>query len=158
MKDQALQVAQIHGSPAGDGDFLPGQNEPEAGNGLKDFQRSQGLPLGEGRAGDGIEEVHGHNMHAEFLQRKSQITAVFAGLAHAQDAPGTDFDARLLEVLDRLEPILIGMRGADLRKEPARGFQVVIVTLQACLREAVGHPLALDHAQRGIGPRLAALL
>ena len=44
----------------------------------------------------GVQEVHGHNMRAKFFQRKSQVTSVLAALPHAQDAPGTDLDPRML--------------------------------------------------------------
>ena len=129
-EDQALQIAQIHGSPARHGDFLLRQDEPEAGNRLKDFQRSQGLSMAEGRPHNGVEKVHRHNMRPKFLQRKSQLAAVRASLPHAQNAARTDLDPCLLEVLDCLDPFLIGVRCADLREEPSGGLQVMVVTFQ----------------------------
>ena len=83
-----------------------------------------------GRARNGVEKVHGHNVRAEFFQREGQFTTVLASLPHAQDAPRTDLDPGFLEVLDRLNPIFIGMCGADLWVEPSRGLQVMVVTFQ----------------------------
>ena len=86
--------------------------------------------MAEGRSRNGVEKVHGHNMRPKFLQRKSQLAAVCASLPHAQDTPRTDLDPGLLEVLDCLDPLLVGMPCADLREEPSRGLQVMVVTFQ----------------------------
>ena len=126
-----------------------------------DFRISSGarrLAWANGVPAIGIKEIHGHNMRAKFLERKGQLTSIIAGLPHAQDATRANLDPRLFQVPDGLDALFIGVRGADLREEPLRSLQVMIVAFQTGLLETVGHLLALDHPQRGIRPRLAALL
>ena len=118
-EDHALRVAQIHGASAGNHDFLARQNETEARDGLQNFHHGQRLVLGERRAGDRIEDVHGHHVRADSLQLEREVAAVFARFAHADDAAGTNLDAGLLEITDGLQPIIEGVRGAGLREKAA---------------------------------------
>ncbi len=155
-EDHALRVAQVHGAAAGDHDFLSRQNETEARDGLQNFHHGQRLILGERRAGNGIEDVHGHDVRADGLQFKREVAAVGTRLAHADDAAGTDLDAGLFQVADGFEPVVERVRGAGLRKKAARAFEVVTVTFESGFLQAVRDFLFLDDAERSVGARLAA--
>ena len=155
-ENHALRVAQVHRASAGNHDFLPRQNEPEARDGLQDFQDGQGRILFKRRAGDGIEDVDGHDVRADFLERKREVAAVFARLAHADDAAGTNLDAGLFQIADGFEAVVVGVGGAGLREKPARTFEIVAVALDPGFLEPVGDLLAFDDAERDIGTGLAA--
>ena len=118
-EDQALRVTQVHRASAGDHDFLPRQNEPEAGNGLQNFQDGQGIVLLKRRAGNRVEDVDGHDVRADGFQFKRQIAAVFARFTHADDAAGTNLDAGLFQMTDGFQPVLERVRGAGPREKPA---------------------------------------
>ena len=155
-EDHALRVAQVHGAPAGDHDLLARQNETEARDGLQNFHHGQRLVPGERRAGNGIEDVHGHDVRADGLQFKREVAAVGTRLAHADDAAGTNLDAGLFQVADGFEPVVERVRGAGLRKKAARAFEVVAVTFESGFLQTVGDFLFFDDAERGVGARLAA--
>jgi len=155
-EDHALRVAQVYGAPAGDHDFLSRQNEPEARNGLQNFHDGQRFVFGEGRAGNRIKDVHGHDVRADGLQFKRQVAAVGARLAHADDAAGTNLDAGLFQIADGFEPVIERVCGAGVRKKAARTFEIMAVTFEAGFLQTVGHFLFFDDAERGVGARLAA--
>jgi hypothetical protein len=155
-ENHALRVAQVHGAAAGDHDFLSRQNKTEARDGLQNFHHRQRLVLGERRAGNGIEDVNGHDVRADGLEFKREVAAVFARLAHADDAAGTNLDAGLFQMADGLQPVLERVRGAGLREKAARAFEIVAVTFKPGFLQAVGDFLFLDDAERGVGARFAA--
>src|SRR5438128_5305053 len=91
-KDHALQVAQIHGAPTRDHDFLPRQDETKTGNRFQNFEGRQRRLLFEGRSFNWIEDIDRHDVSAEVLEREGQVATVFASLAHPKNSAGTDFD------------------------------------------------------------------
>ncbi len=65
-------------------------------------------------------------------------------------------DARLFKRADSAHAIVIRMSSADFRKEPAGRLEVMIIAGESRSFEAVGYALAGNHAERGVGPDLAA--
>jgi len=157
-ENHALRVAQVHRAPAGNHDFLSRQNEPETRDGLQNFQGGQGRVLRKRRAGNRVEDIDGHDIRADFPERKGEVAAVLARFAHADDAAGTNLNAGLFEIADGFKAVVVGVRGAGLREKTARTFEIMTVALNAGLLEPVGHPLTFDDAERDIGPRFAARL
>src|ERR1043165_3068931 len=102
-ENHTLCVAKIHGAAAGDHDLPPGQNETEARDGFEDFHYRQRRILLERRAGNRIENVDGHDIRADGFHFKREVAAVFARLTHADNAAGTNLDARLFKVADGFE-------------------------------------------------------
>ena len=154
-EDHALEVAQVHGAPTGDHDFLTRQHEAPARDGFQYLHRRQRREFLERRAGDGVEDVDGADVRADLAQRQREVAAVLARLAHADDAAGANLQAGFLQVADGLDAILVSMRRAGLREEAARAFEVVPVAFEARALEAIRNSLVLDDAERGVGPRLA---
>ena len=88
----------------------------------------------------------------DLAEGKGEVAAILAGLTHADNAARANLDAGFLEVTDGLQTILESVRGAMLREEAARAFQIVAVTLETGGLEAIRHLLAFDEAERGVGP------
>src|SRR5690606_7375371 len=88
-------------------------------------------------------------------QGKREIATILSSFSHADDATGTDLDARLLEIADCFKAIIVAVSRARLRKEAPRRFKVVAVAFQSGFLQAVGDALALDNAERRVGAHLA---
>src|SRR5437588_555154 len=87
--EEAGEVAQIHGAPTRDHDFLPRQDETKTGNGFQNLERRQRRLFRERRSFDWIKNVDRHDVSAEVSERKGQVATVFAGLAHPKNSAGT---------------------------------------------------------------------
>ncbi len=61
---------------------------------------------------------------------KREVATVFARLAHADDAAGTNLDAGFFQIADGFEPVIERVRRAGLWKKSARAFEVVAVTFK----------------------------
>ena len=90
-----------------------------------------------GRARDGIQHIHRRGLDAELAEIEAHVDAVFHGLAEAHDAAAADFKACGKGVLECTDFVVIGVRGAYVRKMPAVSFQVVVEAGEACLLELV---------------------
>ena len=90
-----------------------------------------------GRARDGVQYVHRRGLDAEFAEIEAHVDSVFHGFAEAHDAAAADFKASGKRVLERTDFIVVGVRGAHVRKVPAVGFQVVVEAGEARLLELV---------------------
>src|ERR1043165_5956515 len=156
QEDHALRVTQVHGAASGDHDFLPRQNETEARDGLQNLQDRQRRIVFKRRAFDGVENVDRHDVCADLPEGKCEVAPVFARLAQADNTAGTNLDARLFQIADGFEAVVVSVGRARLREKASRAFEVVAVTFQAGVLQAIGDLLAPDDTQRGVGAGLAA--
>ena len=74
---------------------------------------------------------HALRMRVEHGQLAEQPRAVGARLAHADDAAAAQLHARLADVRERVEPVLIGARRDDLAVELRRRVEVVVVVVES---------------------------
>src|SRR5581483_5931557 len=126
---QALEIPQINGAATGDFDFLSWQDKAKTSNCFENFEGRQRFVLFEGGAGNGIEDIDGHDVRAKVLERKGEFAAIFTGLAHANNSARTDLDAGAFEMLDGLQALIVSMSRAYLRKESAGALEIMIVAL-----------------------------
>ena len=56
---------------------------------------------------------------------------------------------------DGFEAVIVGMRGAGFGEKAARTLKVVAVAFNSRFLQTVGDPLALDDAERDVGPGFA---
>ena len=63
--------------------------------------------------------------------------SIATGLAHAKDATGTDIDAGLANMRQRVETVLEGPRRDDVAVELRRGIEIVIVSVKTSFFQAL---------------------
>src|SRR5262249_32527314 len=96
-------------------------------------------------------------VRAEFFQRKSKIAAILGSFTHAQNSARTDFDSGGFQMFDGLNALVVSVGGANLREEPLRALEIVVVAFKAGCFEAVGDILVFDDAEGSVGPSIATL-
>ena len=89
------------------------------------------------RARDCVQHVHRCGLDAEFAQIQAHVDAVFHGFAETHDAAAADFKTCGKGVLQCADFVVIGVRGAHVRKMPAVSFQVVVEAGEACFFQFV---------------------
>jgi len=126
-----------------------GQDDARGGDGAQERVEGDHLAVAEGGALDGDEGVDGEGLRVGGQRGHGvdEADAVRVGLAQADDAAGADVDARVADVREGLEALVVGAGGDDGGVELARGVEVVVVRGQAGLLELAGL-LLVDHAQR----------
>ena len=138
QKRERLEVPQIDFAPAAQLQLRFRQDEPEHRDRLDHLKRIRRRGLLERRAGPWIEHVDRRALHVELRQRERQLNPLLAGFAESQDAAAADFEPLPPQLLERVQPVLIRVRGADVRKVGFGRLEVMIVA---------GHPGGLERLQ-----------
>src|SRR5580704_4793758 len=98
---------------------------------------------------DANQHVDGHTlrMRLEIRQLLQQPDSVFIGFAHADNAAGTNGNARAADSLNRAEPVFVATRGDNAAVKLGRSIEVVVI----CGEARVGQTARLivgQHSQR----------
>lgn len=140
----------------GHGDAAGGQTDDGSGHhdtgrsdGAQDLVERDHLAVAQGRAGDGNQSVNGEGFRVRRQVRDGvqKTNAVRVGFTQTQDTAGADVDARVADVRESLQTLVVGTGGDDGRVELARGVEVVVVGRETSLLQLLGLVL-IDHAQR----------
>ena len=78
------------------------------------------------RARDCVQHVHRCRLDSEFAEIQAHVDSVFHGFAEAHDATAADFKTCGEGVLQCADFVVVGVRGAHVRKVSAVSFQVVV--------------------------------
>jgi len=82
-------------------------------------------------AGDGQKEVHGDRFGVERREFICDVREILRCFVHAHDEAGAELEVRLARRCERVEAILVGMRGADVRVVRTRRVEVVVEPVEA---------------------------
>ena len=96
------------------------------------------LHFDQGYAGDRQQEIDRHGLGLQLAQPQGQLDHVGVLLAHADDPAGADFQPRLADRPERVEPILIRVRRADAGIEPLARVEVVVDPIDAARLQPPG--------------------
>ena len=121
---------------AGEAEVGRGVGQAEEGDGTEDVALGEEREVGEGRAGDGGQDVDGDGADAEVAEGEGEVDAVGLAFAHTDDAAGADVHAHTAGGAEGLNLLGLGVGGAEGGEEGGGGFQVAVVARDAGLEEA----------------------